>query len=201
MDPKFPKLDPALAEFWDVRYREAFMPWDAGRVPAALRTLLANESPPGRVLVPGCGTGHDVRGFCEAGWDVDGIDFSPAAIQAADPVLGPCAGHVRLADFFGAEVAGPYALVYERAFLCALPRRQWRAWADRMGSVVPPGGRIAGYFYIEENVDRGPPFPLASQAELDALLGPAFERIEDAGVADSIPVFAGRERWQVWRRR
>jgi len=26
-------------------------------------------------------------------------------------------------------------------------------------------------------------------------------RIEDAPVGDSIPVFEGKERWQVWRRR
>jgi len=33
------------------------------------------------------------------------------------------------------------------------------------------------------------------------LLESAFDRIEDAAVADSMPVFAGRERWQVWHRR
>jgi len=46
----------------------------------------------------------------------------------------------------------------------------------------------------------GPPFALHSQPQLYALLAPAFERIEDAPVADSIPVFAGKERWQVWVR-
>jgi thiopurine S-methyltransferase len=65
---------------------------------------------------------------------------------------------------------------------------------------VQPGGVLAGYFFFDEG-ERGPPFPLHSQEELVALLEPAFERIEDAPVADSIPVFAGRERWQVWRRK
>ena len=37
--------------------------------------------------------------------------------------------------------------------------------------------------------------------ELEALLAPVFDPIEHAAVTDSIPVFAGRERWQVWRRR
>ena len=36
--------------------------------------------------------------------------------------------------------------------------------------------------------------------QLDELLSPNFVRIEDAAVDDSIPVFFGRERWQVWRR-
>jgi thiopurine S-methyltransferase len=37
--------------------------------------------------------------------------------------------------------------------------------------------------------------------ELERLLAAAFDRIEDASVDDSIPVFAGGERWQVWYRR
>jgi hypothetical protein len=41
---------------------------------------------------------------------------------------------------------------------------------------------------------------LHAQAELDALLAPAFERVTDEAVPDSIPVFAGKERWQVWRK-
>lgn len=201
MDPKFPKLDPALAEFWDVRYRERFTPWDAGAVPRQLRELVSGERPPGRVLVPGCGSGHDVRCFAEAGWDVDGIDFSAAALEAARPVLGPFAERVRQADFFGPAVAGPYALVYERAFLCALPRARWSEWASRMAGLVAPGGRLAGFFFIDAGLMRGPPFPLDSRAELDALLGASFACEEDREVPDSLPVFAGRERWQSWRRR
>ena len=34
--------------------------------------------------------------------------------------------------------------------------------------------------------------------ELEALLGEHFDRVADAAVADSIPIFAGKERWQVW---
>jgi len=39
------------------------------------------------------------------------------------------------------------------------------------------------------------------RTELDALLTPYFELIEDEAVTDSIAVFAGRERWLTWRRR
>lgn len=201
MDPKFPKLDPAGAEFWDVRYRERFTPWDAGAVPSQLRDFVAGNPPPARVLVPGCGSGHDVRCFAEAGWNVEGIDFSEPAIEAASGILGPYRDRVRFADFFGNDVVGPYELVYERAFLCALPRGLWPKWSKRMAGLVPPGGRIAGFFFFEPGERRGPPFPLDSQAELESVMGPAFTRIEDAPVPDSLPVFAGKERWQIWRRK
>jgi hypothetical protein len=36
--------------------------------------------------------------------------------------------------------------------------------------------------------------------ELEALLGARFERVDDREVTGSVPVFAGRERWQAWKR-
>ncbi len=198
--PEFPKADPADAPFWEMRYQARFTPWDAGQVPAALRDFVARAAPSGRVLVPGCGSAWDVRFLAERGCDVEGIDFSAAAIEAARPVMGTHAGRVRRADFFGPEVRGPFSLVYERAFLCALPRRLWNDWAVRVAALLEPGGVLAGFFYFDEG-DRGPPFPLHGQAELDGLLGALFVRTEDAPVADSISVFLGKERWQAWRKR
>jgi hypothetical protein len=198
--PTFPKRDPGEPEFWDLRYDARFAPWDAGKVPAQLRFFAAAARGPRRVLVPGCGSAWDVRCFAESGWEVIGIDFSHAALAAALPILGPFGDRVRQADFFAPIAEAPFDVVYERAFLCALSRRQWSDWAKRVGELVAPGGMLAGFFFFDAG-ERGPPFPLHSQAELDALLAPAFERIEDAPSSDSIPVFQGKERWQVWRRR
>ena len=197
--PSFPKRDPAEPAFWDLRYQADFAPWDAGRAPARLDAFLASTCGPRSVLVPGCGSGWDVRAFAEAGWEVLGLDFSPAAVAAARPVLGPHAGRVREGDAFAPVAGSPFDVVYERAFLCALPRRLWPAWGARMGELVARGGLLAGFFFFDAG-DRGPPFPLHSQPELDALL-PAFDRIDDAPVGDSIDVFRGKERWQLWRRK
>jgi hypothetical protein len=198
-EPSFPKRDPAGPEFWDLRYGASFAPWDAGKVPEQLRAFVAASPAPLRALVPGCGSAWEVRFLAASGWDVLGIDFSEAALAAARAILGPYADRVRHADFFAPLAGEPYDVVYERAFLCALPRRIWQDWAKRMAEVVAPGASLAGFFFFGEG-ERGPPFPLASRDELAALLEPAFERIADEAVPDSIPVFAGKERWQVWRR-
>ena len=197
--PTFPKRDPGEASFWDLRYEAGFAPWDAGRVPERLRRFIATHAA-ARALVPGCGSAYEVRALAEAGWDVLGIDFSAEALAAARAILGPLAGRLRQADFFGTLPEAPFQFVYERAFLCALPRRLWPAWGERMAQVVAPGGLLAGFFLFGEG-ERGPPFPLHGADELAALLGAAFERIEDEPVADSIAAFSGRERWQAWRRR
>ena len=92
-------------------------------------------------------------------------------------------------------------MVYERAFLCALPRPRWPDWARRMAELVRPGGELAGFFYMNDN-ERGPPFGVSYEM-LSALRGSAFELIENQPVpaAESLPVFEGREIWQVWKRR
>jgi hypothetical protein len=68
-----------------------------------------------------------------------------------------------------------------------------------MAELLEPGGLLAGFFFFDET-PKGPPFGIA-RPELEALLCPSFELVEDAAVDDSIPVFAGRERWMSWRRR
>jgi SAM-dependent methyltransferase len=198
-DPTFPKRDPADPEFWELRYGARFAPWDAGKVPAQLLDFVRASPKPRRVLVPGCGSAWDVRCFAEHGWDVVGIDFSRLAVEEARRILGPYASRVREADFFAPIAEAPFEVVYERAFLCALPRRLWGDWAKRMAEVVAPNALLAGFFFFDAG-ERGPPFPLHSQDELHRLLHGAFERIEDAPTPDSIDVFRGKERWQVWRR-
>jgi hypothetical protein len=76
----------------------------------------------------------------------------------------------------------------------------WPDWGRRMAGLVAPQGVLAGFFYFDAG-ESGPPFALHAQQELDRLLAPAFERVEDAAVDDSIDVFKGKERWQLWRRR
>jgi thiopurine S-methyltransferase len=196
--PRFPRLDPADPAFWDVRYEARLAPWDAGRVPGRLREY-AGARTPGSVLVPGCGSAWDARFLDEAGWKVTAIDFSAQAIAAARDVLGDRAFVLRQADFFAPIAEAPFDLAYERAFLCALPRRLWADWGRRLAQLVRPGGELAGFFLFDAG-ERGPPFPLHSGDELEALLAPGFARIEDLPVSDSIGAFEGKERWQRWRR-
>lgn len=196
--PAFQTRDSAASEFWTERFEQRFTPWDKGGVPEALKQFVTKSSRSRIALIPGCGTGYEVAYLSEAGWDVTAIDFSPAAVAAAQAALGPWAAKVVEADFFAFKPSKPVDFIYERAFLCALPRRLWPEVAARWAELLPPGGLLAGFFYFDDN-PKGPPFGTAP-AELDALLNPHFERIENSPVTDSMPVFAGKEYWQVWRR-
>lgn len=196
--PVFSTRDPNTAEFWDERFRQGFTPWDQAGVPAAFAGFVARTAPL-RVLIPGCGSAHEALALAQAGWTVRAIDFSADAVAAARKQLGPHAELVEQADFFAYQPPFAPEWVYERAFFCALPPQRRAAYVARMAELLPTGGLLAGFFFFGDS-PKGPPFPIP-RAELDALLTGAFELIEDESVTDSIPVFAGRERWLSWRRR
>src|SRR4029450_7996132 len=92
-------VDSTHSDFWTSRYVAGKTPWDFGGVPAALKSFLIRSSAPGRVLIPGCGSGYEVQAFHEAGYDVTAIDFSPAAIDQAKRGLGVLAERIISGDF------------------------------------------------------------------------------------------------------
>ena len=190
---------PEHPDFWCKRFGEGVTPWDAGQVPADFAAFVAAQARPLRTLIPGCGSAWEARHLAECGWPVTALDFSPQAVACAREVLGDAAVELVCADFFTWQSAQPLDLIYERAFLCALPRKLWADWGRRVAELLPAGGLLAGYFFVCEQM-KGPPFGILPD-QLEALLQPNFERIADQAVEDSIAVFAGRERWQVWRRR
>lgn len=197
--PTFAHRDPTNAAFWDERFANAFMPWDAAGVPQALRAFVTQEGAPRATLIPGCGAAYEAAWLDAQGWPVRAIDFSPVAVESARSQLGPRASLVEQADFF--TYTPPFAVdvIYERAFLCALPRNLWQDYARRMAHLLPQGARLAGFFFLKET-PKGPPFGIAPEA-LDALLAQDFVCEADRLVDDSVPVFAGAEHWMVWRRR
>lgn len=225
--PAFSSRDPLSPQFWDERFERAFTPWERGGVSMALRRFVASagrpltaagqpsavagQAPavagpppavagqPPAVLLPGCGSARELSLMCEAGWDATAIDFSPEAVARARALAGPWADRIVQADFFAYAPARPLDLVYEQAFLCAMPRERWDAVARRWEALLAPGGLLAGYFYFDDAA-KGPPFGI-SRARLGELLNNGFECIADEAVEDSIPVFAAKERWMVWRKR
>ncbi len=196
---KPPEQRPEHPDFWCKRFGEGVTPWDAGKVQEDFAAFVATQAQPLNTLIPGCGSAWEARHLAEAAWPVTALDFSPTAVACAHELLGDAAVDLVCADFFTWQPAQPLDLIYERAFLCALPRKLWPDWGRRVAELLAPGTRLAGYFFVCDQL-KGPPFGVLP-TQLNELLLPNFECLADQPVTDSIPVFAGRERWQVWRRR
>lgn len=196
--PDFSNRDPRTPEFWDQRFDGEFTPWDRGGIPEQLRAWLRASACPGAALIPGCGSGWELQAFSEAGWNATAIDFSPSAVVAAQQAVPAWRDRIVLADFFQYQPTAPLYLIYERAFLCAMPRDMWPNVARRWADLLPEGGLLLGYFFFDDN-PKGPPFG-AQRATLDELMSTYFTLEWDQPVPDSIPVFQGKERWMAWRR-
>lgn len=185
-----------------MRYEAGRTPWDFGGVPAALRRFLSSHSAKDRTaLIPGCGTGYEIEAFAQAGYAVTAIDFSPPAVARAQARLAPArAKQIVLGDFFThAFTDASFDCIYERTFLCALPPDRWPQVAARFATLLKPDGLLVGFFYFGDK-EEGPPYGLAP-AEDARLLAEYFVLKDDQPVKDSLPLFAGRERWQVRQRK
>ena len=196
---KPPEQRPEHPDFWCKRFGEGVTPWDAGKVPDAFADFISRQPLPLNTLIPGCGSAWEAAHLADIGWPVTALDFSPVAIEKAREILASAPVDLVCADFFTFAPTRPIGLIYERAFLCALPRKLWDDWSRRIAELLPSGGILAGFFFVCEQ-PKGPPFGILPD-QLSQLLAPNFTLLEDAPVSDSIPVFAGRERWQVWQRR
>ena len=196
---KPPEQRPEHPDFWCKRFGEGVTPWDAGKVPDAFADFISRQPLPLNTLIPGCGSAWEAAHLADIGWPVTALDFSPVAIEKAREILASAPVDLVCADFFTFAPTRPIGLIYERAFLCALPRKLWDDWSRRIAELLPSGGILAGFFFVCDQ-PKGPPFGILPD-QLSQLLAPNFTLLEDAPVSDSIPVFAGRERWQVWQRR
>ncbi|WP_374517127.1 hypothetical protein [Undibacterium squillarum] len=200
--PQFAHRDPALPAFWEERFAQQFTPWNQSAVPQALLQFLAQQ-PAGKVLIPACGHGHEIPAFVQAGWQTEASDFSAAAVDIARQQPGVSPAMVVCADFFEYQPAFRPDLIYERAFLCAIPAAMRPQLLARWAELLPAGGLLAGFFLTgnsEAAARRGPPF-FITEEDLHALLEPVFTLREQAVPPDSLALFQGGERWMVWQRR
>jgi hypothetical protein len=204
--PEFDHRDSTNPAFWDERFTQRFMPWDLGGIPERLRRLVASRDAAADAavtapvaLVPGAGSSYELDLMCEAGWDATAIDFSPVAVARARQVVRRWPERIVEADFFSYQPPRRLDVIYERAFLCALPPDQWPNVVQRWAELLPVDGLLAGYFFLGAG-ESGPPFAI-ERGRLDALLAPFFTLEADEAVTDSLAVFQGGERWLEWRRR
>ncbi len=193
---------PSQPEYWNTRYLKDETPWEFDGIPADLKLFLKKKGKGAKVLIPGCGSGHEIKAFAEAGYNVTAIDFAPFAVDRAKRMVGPAlANQVLLGDFFQYDFPGEsFDLIYERAFVCSLTPERRPSYRDRMAQLLKYRGLLLGYYLYKRPVlADGPPYGFA-WGTADDLFSRYFLLVKDEPVNDSLPVFAGRERWQERRR-
>ncbi|HBP11328.1 MAG TPA: thiopurine S-methyltransferase [Nitrospina sp.] len=149
-------------EDWQRHYEENDLGWDLGQVaPPFVKLWQEEKLPLGKVLVPGCGRGHEVVFMAENGFDVTAIDFSSGAVTYLKNALKKrnLEGRILHQDFFSLDESheGVYDLVLEQTFFCAISPKQRRDYVLNVSRILKPGGILVGLFYHTDE-QGGPPY-------------------------------------------
>jgi len=160
---------------WQNQYATGETPWDKGEPAPALVEYLKTNPVSGHVLVPGCGTGQDVRALAMGGAaGVTGLDVAPLAVERARHFLSSTPRtEVLLGDLFLdphlPPLAGQFDLVWEHTCYCAIPPDRRADYVEAVAAALKPGGQLLGVFYLnpwdeDEDQTQGPPFGTGLEA-------------------------------------
>ncbi len=190
---------------WETRYQQGETPWDKGAPSPGLQDFLTlHPLLIGRVLVPGCGFGHDVRLLAGAAPEVLGLDLAPSAIEGARAFPRVGGESYAVGDFFQLPESyrGAFDWVWEHTCFCAIDPAMRSAYVESAAQALKSGGNFLAVFYLDPGQGHpsdGPPFGV-SKAELDALFEVRFELVAEWLPARAYIGREGRE-WMRWLRR
>ncbi|MCF6311426.1 MAG: TPMT family class I SAM-dependent methyltransferase [Verrucomicrobiales bacterium] len=196
---------------WEQHYLDQNIPWDKGRpAPALVAFLKDHPAPTGRILVPGCGMGHDVRALSAAGGEaseVIGFDLSPTAMKLADDFPKVGREHFLAGDYFKLpeELHHSFDWIWEHTCFCAIDQDQRASYVQASAKALKPGGKLLGVFYLNPYDDEhapgeGPPHG-CSLDELEKLFGDLFEITEHWQPSDAYPGREGKELMVILQKR
>jgi len=188
---------------WEARYVAGQTPWDKGAPHPALVDWLQQNAMPGRVLVPGCGAGHDVRAISHYGASqVVGVDLSPTAIRQAHALRGEGSEQYVVGDFLsGDSFEKPFDWIFEHTCFCAIPPIRRRDYVYAAANALGSGGYLVAVFFTNPDNDdpHSPPFG-CSVEELDAFFGGQFELLSSTSQIKTYPEREGRETFRIFKK-
>lgn len=162
LKPNFEETPAAdSASWWSEIYRSGHIRWDLG----AAHPLLDELLPPlkftrSRVLVLGCGHGHDAAWWEKRGHIVTAVDFSEEAISKAKSLYGESGTlrwHVLDAFQLPTSWSSSFDIIFEHTMYCAVPPHRRAELAKVWWRLLSPRGRVLG---IVPAMDKpvGPPY-------------------------------------------
>lgn len=177
--------------YWQQRYDEQTTGWDIGRISDPLKAYIDQLEDNGlRILIPGCGFGHEARYLAEKGFTrVNVIDLVDAAIQplrTSCPTVNCITG-----DFFALDQAAAFDLILEQTLFCAIDPTLRSRYIEQVAYLLQPGGKYAGVLF-DRDFEGGPPFG-GNSTEYAQYLQPHFSSFSLTPCYNSIPQRSGTE--------
>lgn len=151
------------ARHWNEQYLAGTTGWDRGEASPALKGWLEHgQLQPCRILIPGCGYGHEAVALARRGFDVTALDIAPAPLERLEMELreaGVTANLVQ-ADALDWKAAPAFDAIYEQTCLCALDPAHWAEYEAQLHAWLKPGGKLFALF-MQTGRAGGPPYHCA----------------------------------------
>lgn len=164
--------------FW-WQYQAGRPPWDSG-VPAPELVRAADQTPPGRALDLGCGTGTNVRYLAERGWQVTGVDYVARAVaqarrkcQGLAPAPRLVVGDVTRLETLG--LPGPYDLALDMGCYHALSPAGRERYAAGLAGLLSPGAVFLLYAFQPQAAGPGRQLAGLTPEQVTAGFAASFE--------------------------
>lgn len=187
---------------WESRYQTGDMPWEKGEPSPGLVDFLATAGPGNgeRVLVPGCGTGNDVRAWATAGFAATGLDIAPSAVQIASKRTHEAGlkAEFLLSNFLHDTPTQPFDWIFEHTLYCAIQPEQRNDYLKASLRWLKDGGHYLAVYYLIPDTD-GPPFG-TTREEVTQRFEPHFEQVR-SWVPRSYANRTGLEWMVLWKKR
>ncbi|WP_374075937.1 class I SAM-dependent methyltransferase [Bdellovibrio bacteriovorus] len=182
--------------YWSQIYKtEANPGWNLGEPAEALKDMLPRlKISRSRVLVLGCGEGHDAAFFAKAGHFVTAVDISPMAIEKARKNYGDLENLTFVeADLFKLprEYDQAFDVIFEHTCYCAINPAKRQDLVKVWNRLLVSGGHLMGVFFAFEK-RQGPPYG-GTEWELRQRLKSAYQPIFWGRWQKSIPRRQGKE--------
>ncbi|MFN8945554.1 MAG: class I SAM-dependent methyltransferase, partial [Pseudobdellovibrionaceae bacterium] len=160
--------------YWENTYQNEEKPgWDLNQPSPALADMLPRlKLPKSRILVLGCGYGHDAAFFAENGHIVTAVDFSELAIARAKERYQHYPNiqfHVMDAMTLPNHFTAAFDVVCEHTCFCALNPSLRKQLVKTWQRCLVPNGTLFGVFFSMFKF-QGPPFG-ATEWEIRKRLG------------------------------
>lgn len=181
-------------DYWNSRWKEGKTGWDLGMPSPPLLHLIQSLHPSknSRILIPGCGNAWEAEWLAANGFtDITLVDIAPDLCSQLEQRFAQTpAITVRCMDFFDLE--GPYDLVLEQTFFCAILPELRGAYVEKMHALLAEHGILAGVLFDTLFPFDGPPFG-GHADDYRALFGEQFQHVQIMACIHSAAPRAGTE--------
>ena len=153
-------------DFWEDIYKKNDIGWDLNGITPTFEKL-ANKLKPGKVIILGCGRGHDAIIFSKLNFEVTAVDFAPSAINYLEKLCKKNNVKVNAvqSDIFslGKYYDNYFDYIIEQTCFCAIDPKRREEYERLVYHILNSNGYLIGLWYPLDKaiIDGGPPWGIS----------------------------------------